>query len=73
MPKKFCRHCGQQLPALVYKPKEYPKLAADVVRDIYTSQYRRSYLAATFNIPLRLVTKIKRAPSREEAVSAYGH
>ena len=73
MPKRFCRHCGQVIPPKVREPVEYRKLAHHVVEDIYTSPYRRSWLATTYALPLKQVTLIKRCNSREEAVNAHGH
>jgi uncharacterized membrane protein YebE (DUF533 family) len=61
------------MPPKVREPVAYRKLTGAIVEDIYTSLYRRSWLATAYNLPLKQVTLIKRAATREEALELYGH
>ena len=61
------------IPPKVREPVAYRTLTKVIVEDIYVSPYRRAWLAANYNLPLKQITLIKRAATREEAVELYGH
>ncbi len=50
-----CPFCGHT----IKKAKADVKLAPDVVRHIFASKRKRTYLAREYQIPPRMVTKIK--------------
>jgi len=61
------------MPPKVREPVTYRKLAPSIVQTIYTSHYKRSWLAQHYETPPRHITLICRSPSLEEAVREFGH
>jgi len=67
-----CALCGQPLPRKVRDLKiVYPRIAKRVVMSVYADKRKRTWLAEQHRIPYRLVTRIKRCASVEEAIANH--